>query len=72
MQSKYELTDELTDICILSTDPQLITDVITLLCTTAAPPKKISVSPPDGSSILTLEFPPTRAGFPLQGSQGIC
>ena len=31
-------------------------------------PKKISVLPPDGSSFLTLEFPPTRAGFPLQGS----
>ena len=67
MHSKYELTD----ICILFTDPQMITDVITLLRTTAAQ-KKVSVLPPDGSSILTLEFPPTRAGFPLQGSQGIC
>ena len=40
MQSKYELTD----ICILYTDPQLITDVITLLRTTAT--KKSSVLPP--------------------------
>ena len=33
MQSKYKLTD----ICILYTDPQLITDMITLLCTTSPP-----------------------------------
>ena len=35
-------------------------------------PKMFSVLPPDGSSCLTLEFPPTKAGFPLQESQGIC
>ena len=34
--------------------------------------KNISVLPSDESSFLTLEFPPTRAGFPLQGGQGIC
>ena len=34
--------------------------------------KKVSVLPPDGSSFLTLEFPPTRARFPFQGGQGIC
>ena len=66
MQSKYELTD----ICILYTDPQLITDMITLVRITAAP-KKVSLSPSDGSSFLTLEFSPTRAGFPLHESQGI-
>ena len=36
-------------------------------------PKKIFVLPLDWSSFLTLEFLPTRAGFPLgQGSQEIC
>ena len=35
-------------------------------------PKKFSVLPPGGSSCLTLEFPPTKAEFPLQESQGIC
>ena len=34
--------------------------------------KKFSVFPPDGSSFLTLEFPPTRTGFPLKVSQRIC
>ena len=64
MQSKYELSD----ICILHTDPQLDTVMITLLSTTAAQ-KYFS----DGSSFLVLDFPPTRAGFSLgQGSQGIC
>ena len=33
-------------------------------------PKKFSVLTPDGSWFLTLEFPPTKAGFPLKGSQG--
>ena len=56
---------------VIYTDPQLITDVITLLRTTATP-KKLCVLPPDGSSFLTLEFPLAGAGFPLQGSQGIC
>ena len=64
MQSKYELTD----LCIY-TDPRLTTDVITLLHTTATP--KISVLPLDGSLFVTLEFPATRAGFPLQRSQEI-
>ena len=35
-------------------------------------PKKLSVLTPDGYSFLTLEFQPTKAGFTLQGSQGIC
>ena len=54
----------------LYTDPQLITDMITSLY--YGHPKKFSVLPPDGSSFLTLEFPPKRARFPLQGSQEIC
>ena len=33
--------------------------------------KNVSLSPPDESSFLTLEFSPTRAGFPLHESQGI-
>ena len=33
--------------------------------------KKVSVLSSDGSSFLTLEFPPTRAEFPLQGSQNL-
>ena len=40
MQSKYELTD----ICILYTDPQLITDVIILLRITTAQ-KKVCITP---------------------------
>ena len=35
-------------------------------------PKRFSALTPDGSSFLTLASPPTKAGFPLQGSQGIC
>ena len=35
-------------------------------------PKTFFILPPDGYSFLTLDFPPTRVGFPLQGSQRIC
>ena len=54
----------------ITDDHQLITDVITLLRTTANQ-KKNSVLPSDGSLFLNLEFPPTRASFPIQRSQNL-
>ena len=35
------------------------------------PLKKFFVLPSDGSSFLSLEFPPTSAEFPLQGSRNL-
>ena len=58
MQSKYELTD----ICILYTDPQLITDMITLLCTTGTQ-KCFLYYPLMGLPVWPWNFHQQRQGF---------
>ena len=58
MQSKYELID----ICILYTDPQLITDIITLLCTTGTQ-KSFLYYPLVGLRVWPWNFHQQRQGF---------
>ena len=67
VQSKYEFTD----ICIYTLYWSPADHRHDHTSSYYGHPKKFSVLPPDGSSFLTLEFPPTKAGFPLQGRKGI-